>query len=89
MRSWTLLISACLLGAGSSAPVSADEDHLTNEPVCATDFASPDELGLYNRLTRNKLVKVVDDEGVGGSEALQVTYRGYRRGSERIIQSFK
>ena len=59
------------------------------KPVCATDFTSPDELGLYKSLTRNKLVRVVDGEGVDGTEALKVTYRGYRRGSERVIQSFK
>lgn len=66
-----------------------DAQDAASAPVCATGFESPDELGLYDRLLRDKRVAVVDDEGVDGSKALKVTYRGYKRGSERIVNTYK
>jgi hypothetical protein len=68
-------------------PCFAEEDPV--RPICATDFESPDELGLYDRLKRDKLVKVVNGKGVAGSKALRVTYRGNKNGSERIVNTFK
>lgn len=59
------------------------------KPICATDFESSDKLGLYDRLQRDKLVDVVDDEGVDGSKALRVTYRGNKDGSKRIVDTYK
>lgn len=58
-------------------------------PICATDFESRDEAGLYDRLCRDKLVDVVENEGVGGSKALKVTYRGNKRGSKRIVDTYR
>ena len=88
MRFECLVLSAmtALFWAGVTA---ASNDPGQDEPICATGFESRDELGLYDRLTRDKLVEVVDDEGVDGSKALKVTYRGTKRGSERIINTFK
>jgi len=68
-------------------PCLAEDD--VKAPLCATGFESPDEQGLYGRLLRDKRVEVVDDEGVDGSKALRVTYRGNQRGSERIVNTFK
>ena len=84
-----LITFLCLSTVMASFGAVATEEAAEAVPVCATGFDSPDESGLYRGLTRNKLVEVVEDEGVDGSDALKVTYRGYRRGSERVIQSFK
>ncbi|MBX2850126.1 MAG: hypothetical protein KTR15_00105 [Phycisphaeraceae bacterium] len=59
------------------------------KPICATGFESPDELGLYDRLKRDDLVEIVDGQGVEGSKALKVTYRGNKAGSKRVVNTFK
>ena len=68
---------------------SASDEAEVCKPICATGFESPDEQGLYERLKRDKLVEVVDDQGVDGSKALKVTYRGNKVGSERVVNTFK
>lgn len=72
---------------GIAIPCLAQEQ--AKEPVCATGFESRDALGLYDRLKRDRLVDVVDGEGVAGSKALRVTYRGNKDGSERVVDTFK
>ena len=57
-------------------------------PLCATGFEEQDDLGLYKALSRHKRVEVVEGEGVAGSSALKTTYRGYERGSERVVTRF-
>lgn len=59
------------------------------EPICATGFEAPDDLGLYDRLNRDERVKVVDGQGVDGSKALRVTYRGNNKGSERVVNTYR
>jgi hypothetical protein len=85
------LILLALLGFASvqASTIADDRDDKASEPICATDFESRDELGLYDRLQRDKLVTVVDDEGVDGSKAIKVTYRGNKDGSQRIVDTFR
>lgn len=80
-----LAVSLLLCCTAAFASDQADAD----KPICATGFEKADELGLYDRLTRNERVEVVDGEGVEGSKALKVTYRGNKRGSERVVNTFK
>lgn len=84
MRTRFLFSMAMVLLA---APCTAGADE--REPICATDFESADDLGLYERLKRDKRVAVVDGEGVDGSKALRVTYRGSKEGSERVVNTYK
>lgn len=86
---WLIFIFPAISSLYGLGVAAAPEKTVQSEPVCATDFESADKLGLYDRLNRDKLVKVVDDEGVEGSKALRVTYRGYKRGSQRVINTFK
>jgi hypothetical protein len=78
-----------LLISTAGGDAVADDQPEADGPVVATDFESPDKRGLYDQLKRHKRVEVVDDQGVEGSKALKVTYRGYKRGSERVVNSYK
>tara|TARA_B110000305_G_scaffold242145_1_gene320390 strand:- start:5964 stop:8159 length:2196 start_codon:yes stop_codon:yes gene_type:complete len=52
-------------------------------------FESPDEDGLYRALVSDEHLEVVAGQGVGGGHALQTTYEGSVRGSERVTNRYK
>jgi len=58
------------------------------QPICATDFESPDELGLYKLLEHEELLEIREKQGVDGSTAIRATYQGYKQGSRRITATF-
>ena len=65
--------------------VANDEGNL----VFQETFESPKETGLYGLLIREDHLKVVEDEGVNHSRALETTYVGYERGSKRVTAKYK
>ena len=57
------------------------------DPVAFKDFENPKSSGLYAKLVRHGNLSIADEDGVGGSKALQAKYVGFKTGSQRIVLS--
>lgn len=81
---------ALLVGAGGHCLADEQSKQEKDEAlVCLADFEEPDEYGLFDLLTRNKYLEVVEEEGVDGSSAIKAAYKGSAEGSPRIISNYK
>jgi N-sulfoglucosamine sulfohydrolase len=64
---------------------SADHASPARQPVLAMDFEGVQPDSPADQLLRNDKLSLAPGDGVGGSSGLRAEYRGYDRGSERIV----
>ncbi len=80
---FSAIVIATLVFHASFVPAAADD---LAEPVMLMDFETVVAGSPAEHLLQHKKLTLAPGEGVGNSAGLRAEYRGYHRGSERIVR---